>query len=300
MTSFERCGAITPRAPFDFKRTLDFAGAFGATRGTHWVGGDTLNAVLNINGQALLARLCAEGTVEQPALACTLASNMPIDDEIHAAAIDRLAFYLSVGDDLMPFYALAEDDPVFAPVARGLYGYHHVKFPSPFESGCWAVLTQRNTFTQTLRMRSALVEAYGSEVTVDGARCRAFPEPDRIMHAGPDELATTIGHRPKGALLPGVAFAFEQMDERWLRDAPYDDVEAWLKSIRGIGDWSASFILLRGLGRMERMPRGEKRIQEAVARVYGLVSASDDDVLRLGASYGEYVGYWAHYLRTAT
>ncbi len=57
--------------------------------------------------------------------------------------MDRLGFYLSLQDDLRPFYAIADADPDFAPVARGLYGFQQVKFLTPFEHLCWAILTQR-------------------------------------------------------------------------------------------------------------------------------------------------------------
>jgi DNA-3-methyladenine glycosylase II len=51
---------------------------------------------------------------------------------------------LSLGDDLRPFYAVAETDPAFAPLVQELYGYHQVKFLMPFENACWAILSQRN------------------------------------------------------------------------------------------------------------------------------------------------------------
>jgi len=62
-----------------------------------------------------------------------------------------------------------------------------------------------------------------------------------------DELAAVIRHGPKAESIVDAARAFAGMDEAFLREA----------------DWSASFVLLRGLGRMERIPRGEKRILEA-------------------------------------
>jgi DNA-3-methyladenine glycosylase II len=88
------------------------------------------------------------------------------------------------------------------------------------------------------------------------------------------------------------------MDAAFLREADYDDVYKWLRGIRGIGDWSASFILLRGLGRMEHLPRGEKRVLDAASRVYKrpVTQATLD---HLGERYGPWRGYWAHYLRVA-
>jgi DNA-3-methyladenine glycosylase II len=70
--------------------------------------------------------------------------------------------------------------------------------------------------------------------------------------------------------------------------------------IKGIGAWSASFILLRGLGRMDRPPVGEKWSIQAVRRWYGNDTLEAKDVERLAKPYGNYAGYWAHYLRVAS
>jgi 3-methyladenine DNA glycosylase/8-oxoguanine DNA glycosylase len=58
-------------------------------------------------------------------------------------------------------------------------------------------------------------------------------------------------------------------------------------------------VLLRGLGRTERLPVKERRTLDAAAKVYGLFAVEDDDLYRLGARYGDYIGLWAHYMRAS-
>jgi DNA-3-methyladenine glycosylase II len=234
------------------------------------------------------------GTVAAPALGYTLTAAAPLDDALAEAALERLRGYLSLDDDLLPFYARAEGDAVFAPVLKALYGYHQVKFPTPFGAACWAVLSQRNSWPNSRRMLGALAEAYGPRLTLEGREYVAFPEPELLAVVGPEKLAETIRHRPKGTTLAGVAHAFAGVDDGWLRAAPYAEVEAWLRGLRGLGPWSAGFILLRGLGRMEGLPAGEARIVRAAAERYGA-----DVVDQMAAHYAPYQGYWAHYLRAA-
>ena len=292
-------GTLTPRAPFDFSKSLDFLHGFSPAMGEQVRNGQTLTRALAVAGQAVVYTLTPSGSVDAPRLDYTLTSSTRLSDEGQEAALDRIGFFLSLDDDVTPLYALAAGDPVFEPIARSLYGYHQVKLGSPFEAAVWAILSQRNLMTLSQRMKAALTREFGARLTVDGVAYQAFPEPDILASAPPDVLGELINHRPKGALLPGLAWAFAQMDEHWLRDAPFAEVEAWLKTIRGIGEWSATFILLRGLGRMEQIPAQEKRIQDVVAKRYGLVSAAMDDVKRLAAPYGDLGGYWAHYLRAA-
>lgn len=66
---------------------------------------------------------------------------------------------------------------------------------------------------------------------------------------------------------------------------------------RRVGTWGAAFVLLRGLGRMERVP-AEQNLVAAASRVYGR-DLDQDEVERIGAQYGRWQGYWAHYLRVA-
>ena len=97
-----------------------------------------------------------------------------------------------------------------------------------------------------------------------------------------------------------VAAAFDNVDEQFLRTAPYEEVDAWLRSIKGIGEWSANFVLLRGLGRMDQAPVAEKMMFEAVSRLYNAgQTVSAEDVRRIAEPYSPYQGYWAHYLRVA-
>jgi DNA-3-methyladenine glycosylase II len=185
-------------------------------------------------------------------------------------------------------------------VLARLHGYHQVRFPSPFENACWAVLTQRNPIPQAQREKQRLVERFGGTLTVEGVAHPAFPPAERLGAAGVDGLLDAVGSERRASYLHAVATAFATMDEGWLRTAPWDEVQAWLLAIKGIGAWSAAFVMLRGIGRMERLSVGEARLGAVVARVYGREQGiTDAEIAELTEPYGDYRGYWAHYLRVA-
>jgi DNA-3-methyladenine glycosylase II len=76
-------------------------------------------------------------------------------------------------------------------------------------------------------------------------------------------------------------------------------VEKWLSQIQGIGDWSSKLILLRGLGRMEKIAV-EKRLLKVASKVYGRGRTLTQSILdQMAEKYGPWKGYWAYYLRTA-
>lgn len=290
-------GQLSPTPPFDFSKSLDFLEGFSPAHGEQVVSARSLTKAVCAGDQTVVFRITSTGDVEAPVLEYTLFSYAPLEQ---ASVADRMAFFLSLDDDLRPFYELARDDPPFAPVVEALYGYHQVKFLTPFESAAWAVLSQRNPASIARKMKDALSDQYGGSLRVDGTLYRAFPQPSNVAAADPDELATIIRNGRRLEYLSAVAAAFAGVDEDFLRTAPYEEVNAWLRDIKGIGGWSASFVLLRGLGRTERIPGGEERLAAAASRIYGHGRALDgESVSQLAERYGSWQGYWAHYLRVA-
>lgn len=292
-------GTFTPTPPFDFEKTLTFIGQFRPALGEQDIHDAVMTKAMSINGQVMVYRLRSTGSVEQPSLSYTLDSEAPISESVHQTARENIAFYLSLSDDLQPFYALAQEDPDFAPYANQLYGYHQVKFASAFENACWAVISQRNLMTVSEGMKDRLTEMFGGSMTLDGVLYRAFPEPFQLVMPSVDEINVAIRNLWKSQGISSVAHAFDEVEESWLRQTPDAEVEKWLLSIKGIGAWSASFIMLRGLGRTNRIPPEERRLLEAAQRVYGRDNLTHEDVLRLAKPYGQLKGYWAHYLRAS-
>ncbi len=117
-----------------------------------------------------------------------------------------------------------------------------------------------------------------------------------LVGIGPNEYAMVIGNERRAEYLSAVVSALATADEDFLRMGPYDEAEAWLRGIKGIGAWSAAFILLRGLGRMERMLLDLKPFLAVLPRVYG----PNETMESLSHRYGVHFGYWGIYLRTAT
>lgn len=293
-------GNLIPQAPFDYKKSLDFLDRFGPLQGEQMLSAQTLTKAFALNGQVILGHLAFAGTVEAPQADYTLFSQQPLPPTLQQRSVERMSFFLSLEDDLRLFYEIGRSDSAFEPVLETLYGYHQVKFPTPFEAACWAVLVQRNPSTIAQRMKGDLTKTYGGRVDRDGVTYWAFPEAEQIAQESEASLLQVVRNARKAAYLVAVSRAFSGIDESFLRAAPYEEVAHWLRSIKGFGEWSTTFVLLRGLGRMEQVPFSEKPFLEAASRVYG--HAPDfgrKDVMQHARTYGDFQGYWAHYLRVS-
>jgi DNA-3-methyladenine glycosylase II len=303
MKLYSAAGQLRPASPFDFEQSLDFIQRFPPMLGEQTLASRKLAKTISIHTQPVLFELQSDGSIDAPQLQYQLYSTTPIEAETQRLVEDRMRFFLSLDDPLDDFYALARADQPFWAVVQGMYGLHQVKFLTPFEIAVWAVLTQRLPMAIARNLKQALKAAYGSCMEINGVVHTAFPEAAQLITVSPEELSGIIKNERKVEYLMAVTRAFYQVDEQFLRSGPYQEVEDWLLNIKGIGDWSAHFILVRGLGRVERLSLtpnsvNEKAMVEAVSRVYSPGKSLDDrDILRLAEPYGDWQGYWAYYLR---
>jgi DNA-3-methyladenine glycosylase II len=295
-------GTLSPRAPFDYVKTISFLYGFEPTGGEQAFKERTLTKAVSLNGRAVAFEIWSETGDErqQPRLAYRLSSQQPLSEEEHAAIADRIHFFLSLDDDLEQFYAIGQADQDFAPVIERLYGLHQPKFLTPFEIACWAILGQRIPWRIAHRTKMAIVERFGTSITLHGEAYRAFPEPQQMARVEPGELAAVVRNERKVEYLRAVIQFFNEVDEQFLRYGPFEEVASRIRSIRGIGEWSAHFILVRGLGRMEQVSSIDKELLKSAADIYnGSQPITSAELQRVLDRYSVTQGYWAFYARNA-
>ncbi|MGL4609968.1 MAG: DNA-3-methyladenine glycosylase family protein [Trueperaceae bacterium] len=160
-----------------------------------------------------------------------------------------------------------------------------------------ALVTQRtpNSFAYLTMQR--FCELLGDSITVNGERYTTFPEAKRFLKVRDKVLLATNNTRKTDRLMQ-IAKAYMSVDETFLKTASYEEVMRSVKKLKGLGQWSADYILLRGLGRYERTPWTDTVILDTISKVYtGSFRISDSDARKLAEHYGWYQGLWFHYLK---
>src|SRR3989449_7207423 len=232
-------GSLRPTPPFDFAKSLDFLGMFPPMREDQTISEMSMTKAVRVGGRAIVFQLKPTGTIKMPGLKYTLFADHPFSRGLTEVVIDRISFFLSLSDELDQFYRTAINDSNFAPVLQKLYGLHQVKFLTPFECACWAVLSQRNQLNAARKAKQALLERFGTSLEVNGHSYRAFPEPGQLGEAPKQELKTLLRHERREEDLGEVDKAFTDVDERFLRTAEYDRGEEWFENSRGIRELCA-------------------------------------------------------------
>ncbi|WP_066186602.1 DNA-3-methyladenine glycosylase family protein [Gracilibacillus timonensis] len=291
-------GVLYPSAPFDFEKSISFLQSFKPTNNEQTYQGHRLTKAIELSSIRVIFSVYSTGTIQNPILQYELYANDPISSSSQAEAEDRITFFLSLKDDLTEFYARSERDNIFSPIMKQLYGYHQVKFLTPFENACWAVLSIRNPMKHAINLKKAFMQTYGDKLYLDNTTYFTFPSPQKLITINEDSLNNIVHNQTKANYLWHVIQAFYHMDEMALRSASYQEAYNQLIDIKGIGKWSADFILLRGLGKMEKLPFNEKVLNKSFEVLYSQ-AASKITLGEISRHYGKFVGYWAHYMRVA-
>ena len=282
--------------PFEFKQSLKFIQGFGPMSGEQQFEEGRVVKAIMVEGQTVVFRVGRRS--EKSPLAYELFSKEPVKP-VEDLVARRISFFLSLDDDIKPFYSLAEkEDAKFYPLIERSWGLHQVKFPSLLEISCWAILVQRVQRPIALRMKRALTERFGGSLELEGKAYWAFPDYAKLKDATPKQLLDATKNQRATLRLTSLLTSFEELDETFLRSASYEKATARLQKVKGIGDWSSQFILFRGLGRVEKLqPINLRPLTKTIEEVYGQEGNTLDEI---NSTYGRWSGYWSLYLWAST
>lgn len=187
------------------------------------------------------------------------------DPETVKEQVERI---LSLDVDGGGFPEVGERDPVVGRLQRRYPGLRPVGFFSPYEAAAWALIGHRVRITQAAKTKKRMAQQLGQEVVIDGGSFYAFPAPEELR-----ELTGFPGlWEEKVRNLREMAEAAEEghLHASRLRSLPAGEALDELKKLRGVGDFSAELILLRGAGEPDHLSTSEPRLRRAVAMAYGL------------------------------
>lgn len=233
---------IVPRGPFSLAAARNFLTGFAAAEGTAAGEGDTLRLAFRDERTWKAAVV----TLTQTPEGVRVESNLDVE-----AQLRRM---LALDVDATPFYAI--EDPPVRQMQEERPGFRMVSFPSPYEAGVWGLLTQRISMVQAARLRRLVSEPV--QVGPDVLHVPLHPE--RML-----DLEDVPG-LPRFKLHRLQALAEAALAGRL--DIGRLDPDA-LRTLPGVGPWTASLILTRGTGDHDALPVDIPRIVRALAEATG-------------------------------
>jgi len=195
------------------------------------------------------------GTGDRPRLGVVVEGG-EIGPETGPAVKSALERLLGVRVDLSEFDRFAARDERLGPLSRRFRGMKPPRFPTVFECVVNAVACQQVTLTLGIRLLGRLAETYGHCIHRDGVSVHAFPRPEELATAKPEAIRSLGFSFQKARALIELASAVAEgrLDlESLALDSDQTALER-LCALRGVGRWTAEYVLLRGLGRVHIFP----------------------------------------------
>lgn len=260
----------------------------------HQVVEERIHKLIRIHGQDYLIQIHQEQAGELE-IVC-LNSSVPQDIEHHI--LSYVEEWLDLNTDIKAFYISVAAEPVFQPLIERLYGLRLIKVIDLFEAISWAIIGQQINLPFAYQIKQNLVLEYGESKDIYGHRYHLFPHPQAIVDASEDRMRELKCSRQKIKYLKIAAKAIleGEISKQSLLALGYEEARKKLISLKGIGNWSANYVLMRCLGFSEGFPIEDAGLHQALRLNFHLDhKPTIDEVRSLTASWTQWQAYRTFY-----
>jgi DNA-3-methyladenine glycosylase II len=216
-----------------------------------------------------------------------------IDQPAEALARSALGGLLGLSVDLSPFAAMAAPDPLLGPLAARLRGLKPPRFPTVFEALVNGVACQQLSLAVGIHLLNRLAADRGRATPAGPEGPRAFPDPEDLASVEPDDLKRHGFSFTKARTISETAQAVVagDLDLEALQGLEDGAAIERLTSLRGVGRWTAEYVLLRGLGRLHVFPGDDVGAHNKLRQFFAIDAPLDHEaVARLVARWHPYAG----------
>jgi DNA-3-methyladenine glycosylase II len=167
-----------------------------------------------------------------------------------------LNLLLGLRIDMRDFYRVSDGDELSAQLTRRFRGMKPPRFPTVFESLINAIASQEVTRTVAMLLLNRLAKNFGHGFRGRTGAELVFPRPGDLAVLDHGDLRALGFSRAKGRAIIEVAqsIAEKKLDLEGIVTLPDQTAIQTLCALRGVGRWTAEYVLLRGLGRTHIFP----------------------------------------------
>jgi DNA-3-methyladenine glycosylase II len=206
------------------------------------------------------------------------------------AALERL---LGLRIDMAGFDHFAAHHRRLAPLANRFRGMRPPRFATVFESAINAIACQQMSLTVGIHLLNRLTVAYGAALDDPQQAVHAFPHPTDLAGLIPATLRQFGFSLQKSRAIIELARSIAEGHLDLESFAALSDEEAVMRllELRGLGRWSAEYVLLRGLGRTHVFPGDDVGARKNLQRWLHLAKPLDyHGVQRVLSQWHRYAG----------
>jgi DNA-3-methyladenine glycosylase II len=253
--------------------------------------GNMFRRVLEIDHEPAEVAVQQNGNADKPSLFVTITAHS-LSSSAQKEVKNQLERMLGLRQELSSFYRRAKQDPKIAPLVEEFRGLKPPRFPTVFEAVANGIACQQLSLLVGILLLSRLAGKYGQ--TIASSNLRSFPSPEDLFGARFNSLKALgfSGHKAEFLLAIAANERQGNLDLEKLECCDNQAALEILESLPGIGRWTAEYVLLRGLGRLNVFPGDDVGARNNLARFLGRRKPLDyEGVRRAVAKWQPYAGF---------
>ncbi|WP_026628783.1 DNA-3-methyladenine glycosylase family protein [Dyadobacter alkalitolerans] len=257
----------------------------------HIIKGDTIFKALEVGAEMLLVSIREHSDFLELEILKGEATH-----ENKSYLIGYVCEWFDMDTNIQPFYDLLKADGRIAYMAEDYKGLRMIGISNLFEAICWCIIGQQINLSFAYKVKRRLVEHYGKRIDHENESYYVFPEPEVLAAADPDLLKDMQFSKQKSDYVIGIARAFANgsLDKEAIRALP--DFAARKKALtdhKGIGVWTANYVLMKSLQEPGGIPHGDIGLLNALSNHNIIQDRSETG--KIDALFQQFAG-WESYL----
>lgn len=228
-----------------------------------------------------------------------LNGSRPIEKREREKIATYILEWFDLDNDLTPFYEMANADPLLQIPAQKFYGLRVIGIPDLFEALCWGVLGQQINLAFAYSLKRQFVESFGDSIEWNGKKYWVFPPYERIAQLEPTDLAAIKMTVKKSEYIIGIArlMACGELSKEQLMKMNFKEAEKSLIKIRGIGPWTANYVLMRCLRFQTAFPIDDVGLINSIKTLRNMnQKPTKEEILALSIPWKNWESYATFYL----
>jgi DNA-3-methyladenine glycosylase II len=255
--------------------------------------GQTYRRMLMLNGKPCEVAVTEIAAPNSPRLRIAV-TGARLTCDVKTVTTSSLERLLGVWIDLTDFYRLAARDANLGPLAERFRGLKPPRFLTLFEALANGIACQQMSLTLGILLLNRLAEQFGIALPSTSGTIHAFPRLEDLANVEPSEFRKLGFSRQKGRYLIELSRTCldGQFNSETLSNLGNEAVIERLLELRGVGRWTAEYVLLRGLGRLDVYPGDDVGARNNLQRWLNLKKPLDyESVHRVLAKWQPYAGF---------
>lgn len=214
--------------------------------------------VIVIEGRPVLTEVEQQGGFAAPELKVALSSER-LPDNAEISSKEALHWLLGLDVNIAGFYEMAAGDSDLGPLADKFVGVRPPRYSTLFEAAANGITGQQISLFAAMAVLNRFAEACGKPFSHSAGILRPFPEPADVALCDLETMRRSGLSAAKAKAILQIAriIAAGGLNRGELELMDNESASEQLRKLPGIGPWTADYILLRGLGRLDIFPRND-------------------------------------------